>query len=55
MKEANSLETLLTLRENATDLAYHFHKQKVEAEDHYKECMSLIDKIDEEIRRVIEI
>lgn len=51
----SDIEYLMLLRERAIQAARDFHKQRVEAEQHYKECMSLLDEIDSEIRRVIDI
>lgn len=49
------IEYLMLLRERAIKAAREFHKQRVEAEQCYKECMSLLEEIDAEIRRVIDI
>lgn len=51
----SDIEYLMLLRERTIKLAREFHKKKVEAEQDYKECMSLLEEIDAEIRRVIDI
>jgi len=51
----SDIEALMMLRERTINLARAFHKKKVEAENDYKECMELLEEIDEEIRRVIDI
>lgn len=49
------IEALMMIRERTINLAREFHKKKVEADQAYKECMSLLEEIDAEIRRVIDI